>query len=720
MSIKNLLFSLSALAVAFGMVVTPVSAQSDAATMALINSLMSQIQMLQDQLGMTGTGTGISSAGACEFSGSLTIGSKGAQVTCLQQYLEANAYLVMPTGVAYGYFGDLTAAAVVKWQTANGISPTAPAFGPKSITKYKMLAAGPIGPGPGPIGAGTTCPNGNLLSNDCQPPAPETGIICPNGNLLSNDCQPTGGTDGGTDGDLTGGAGSIIDVDFVSGLNNEEVGEGEEDKEVAGIEIEASRESDIEIRALTLDFDAVSGVGTNDLDDYADEVSIWFDGEEVARVDASTFKDDDNFIRTITLDNGSIIRAGETSDLTVALTGLNNIDSLDLTDTWNVGFRSVRFVDGTGATITESSIGDLEATPDNNTTTGSAEREFSFESFSTSADVELKVREDDGAKVDGLEINNARTIAIDDSDDTDDEPVLAFTVTAEGGSDLLIDDFSVDFTSVGAGVGEIINSAEVLVNGDVLDSETIASSTATTTTVTFSDLDWLVLAGTTDDVIIRVDINNLGGAFTAGDTLVTDVNPNDAAWDVEDEEGDAVSATDKTGSATSETHSFYSDGLNILSGASDDATLFDNTSDVAGGEEGIYTIRFSVTAFGDSIYIPFGATIATSSVDTDDGISYTIEDGDGTAIMLNGAGLASTTATVTSSADTSGDYYVVNDSQTETFILKIDPLTPASSGSFRAQLHGINFNVGSAAVADTLQEALPAREFETEYISIDV
>ncbi len=200
--------------------------------------------------------------------------------------------------------------------------------------------------------------------------------------------------------------------------------------------------------------------------------------------------------------------------------------------------------------------------------------------------------------------------------------------------------------------------------------------------------------------------------------MSADVNPDDTAWDIEDEEGNDVAATDKTGAATSDAHVFYSQGIRIVS-VSEANDLKDTNGDTAGGEQGLFTIKFDVTAFEDDMYLPLGATISTSSVDTNDAISYVIENSDGTAQMLNAAGLASTTAAVSSTADTSGAYYLIEEGQTESFTLTVT-LTPAADGYFRAQLYGVNYNVTTADNADTMQTATPASDFETDFVDINV
>ncbi|MDO8569313.1 MAG: peptidoglycan-binding domain-containing protein [bacterium] len=81
------------------------------------------------------------------FNTNLTIGSTGTDVVALQTYLVNNGYLVMPAGVSKGYFGNLTRAAVARWQAANGITPAVGYFGPISrrtiATEMETVVATP-------------------------------------------------------------------------------------------------------------------------------------------------------------------------------------------------------------------------------------------------------------------------------------------------------------------------------------------------------------------------------------------------------------------------------------------------------------------------------------------------------------------------------------------------------------------------------------------------
>ena len=106
------------------MIVPVASAQTNADLQAQITALLAQIAALQAQLQTPSTGTPAS----CSFTRNLTMGSKGDDVKCLQQWLNANGYAVATTGAGSAgnetmTFGGLTRSALAKYQAAKGISP---------------------------------------------------------------------------------------------------------------------------------------------------------------------------------------------------------------------------------------------------------------------------------------------------------------------------------------------------------------------------------------------------------------------------------------------------------------------------------------------------------------------------------------------------------------------------------------------------------------------
>ncbi len=121
--------AVSTLVWAVGVAALPVaSAQSTTSVQAQITALLAQIAQLQAQLGTSSTATATASY---SFTKDLTLGSKGADVTALQQLLINKGDLTAVTAPT-GYFGTLTQSALAAFQSANGITPAAGYFGPKT------------------------------------------------------------------------------------------------------------------------------------------------------------------------------------------------------------------------------------------------------------------------------------------------------------------------------------------------------------------------------------------------------------------------------------------------------------------------------------------------------------------------------------------------------------------------------------------------------------
>ncbi|MBU6370707.1 MAG: peptidoglycan-binding protein [Patescibacteria group bacterium] len=151
--LKTLATSAVALAMTFSMVGMTV-AQAAALTSAQVSAIVSLLQSFGADAGtianveasLTGTPvvTTTTSAPAMTssytFTSDLTIGSKGAAVTALQNFLIAQGDL----GASYntGYFGSLTQAALAKFQAAEKISPAAGYFGPKTRAIVNGMAGG--------------------------------------------------------------------------------------------------------------------------------------------------------------------------------------------------------------------------------------------------------------------------------------------------------------------------------------------------------------------------------------------------------------------------------------------------------------------------------------------------------------------------------------------------------------------------------------------------
>lgn len=79
-------------------------------------------------------------------SSGLTVGSRGAEVKKLQEFLISHGYAnIIPAG-ATGYFGGQTRAALAAFQSANGISPAVGYFGPITRAKVNLIISGVSNP----------------------------------------------------------------------------------------------------------------------------------------------------------------------------------------------------------------------------------------------------------------------------------------------------------------------------------------------------------------------------------------------------------------------------------------------------------------------------------------------------------------------------------------------------------------------------------------------
>ena len=126
------------------------------AIIALLTSFGADSSTIANVQPLTGGTPSVpSTPSSTAFTKDLTVGSTGADVTALQNALKAAGYM---TANATGYFGALTKAGVIAWQTAKGVTPAAGYFGAKSRAAFG-----------GTVSTGTTGTTGTTST-----PAPAT------------------------------------------------------------------------------------------------------------------------------------------------------------------------------------------------------------------------------------------------------------------------------------------------------------------------------------------------------------------------------------------------------------------------------------------------------------------------------------------------------------------------------------------------------------------
>ncbi len=626
----------------------------------------------------------------------LKVGSSGSQVMSLQQTLNMTSCKVSVVGAgAPGYetmtFGPKTKSAVMCFQAANGLAADG-VVGPMTGAKLVVVSNGSIS-GNFPVGCtsaagyssvtGFPCASTSSLPAGCTSTAgysPQTGVKC-DGSSTNNG--------NGNSGSLSGGAGSVDTYSLSSGLNNEEVGEDEEDVKVAGLKIENSDDSDIRLTAVKLVFN--EGTAGSDFEDYADEVSVWLDDKEVARVDASDFNDDNDWTKNVSLDSDAVIDSGDTANLYVAISGVSNLDSADVGDTWTVDFTNVRFVDAQGASTTEDPA------------TGT--RTFSFETFAASADVELKITEAD------QDVNDTHVVQVDATSDTDDVELLSFNLEAEGDSDITIDSLPILLTTVettGDDPDDLITDLTLYADGEEIGSESTSTSNTTedvgqadsVETVVFDDLDYTIDAGKDVDFTVKATVVSIADTLDAGDSVYAtfgETQTDLATFDAEDESGENLADADKTGGVTGEAIYFYANGFtfDLTSTSAAVTTVGDAAAGTPTSDIGTFKLTYKLTAFGGDI-----------SIDKDCLEDQVNAADQGTEFTITNSGSNTTTCSVTSTADENpndSNAWVVRENDSETFTLTV-AATATADHFAKVYLSSINWD-------DDITDASPDQYF---------
>ncbi len=250
------------------------AAKADTTTdlQAQIAALMAQIEALK-----ASAGTSATASASATFSTDLTVGSKGADVTALQNWLIAKGFSI-PAG-ATGTFGAQTKAAVASWQASAGITPAAGYFGPKS-------------------------------------------------RAVANASAGTTGTTGGTTTTGLTGTGRFTGQSSLGDVSSD-LKEGDSETSVVGVSFDAT-DGDVAVQRVDATFEiANSGSQSANLNKYVSKVSVYLDGKKLASMDA-TAGDKDGRVWTMRFAGlNGVVKKGATGNLYVKVTPNATIDSAE-------------------------------------------------------------------------------------------------------------------------------------------------------------------------------------------------------------------------------------------------------------------------------------------------------------------------------------------------------------------------------------------------------
>ncbi|MDB5265304.1 MAG: baaA1 [Parcubacteria group bacterium] len=431
------------------------AAQADttSALQAQIASLLAQISSLQAQLGGSQTTTT-----SMMFTTDLTVGSTGASVTALQNWLISKGFTI--AAGATGTFGPQTKAALAAYQAANGISPAAGYFGP--VTRAKVNAS-----------AGTT----------------------------------TGGTTtGGTTstGPLSGGEGSIDNFKTIGALNT--TLNQADSQQVLGFEFKADG-SDLAVDRVNFDIVNTGSTGTIRPWGVFQTATLMNGNTTVGTVDLTNAN---NYSQDGTGANGNqqyrisfsglkdVVKMGNTVDYTLTLSTQNAISTTNAGGVYSVTLQSqaVRATDAAGIQQYAPSNA-IPAT----VTVGSG----------TSGSAVLST---------GSDNPQTTTVQGDTQNATTGITLNTFTIQAKN-SDLMLYSLPVQLaTSSGAVLPNMIRSLKLYQGSTLLDTETPTNMAGAATT-TFQNLNFKLAAGTTNSFKIVADINRIDGINFAEGSSVT-------------------------------------------------------------------------------------------------------------------------------------------------------------------------------------------------------
>lgn len=465
---------------------------------------------------------------------------------------------------------------------------------------------------------------------------------------------------------LSGSVGEIVRADWISSLNNEEVGEGQSNIKVAGLEIEAGQDSDIRLISAKLKLENTGGTSSFKPRDYMKSVSVYFAGSKVATIDASDLFDDtgNTWTKTVSLPDSAVVRMEDAEKLEFAVSALDVIDSNDHdSDAWQLTVVNVRFVDGQGAITTEDAQDDI----------GTETRAFDFDSFAGAADIELNLTKAS---------SHPDAAVVEVASESDTEGVLLFsgTLKNKGDEDVLVKELAFNIATLSANLEDVVNSLTLEIDGDDVQSIDPGSADCTSATVavcTFDDVDVDFNDGESKSVKLYAEVAASEGQ--EGAQVKASLTLSDAGNVVEDSNGDDISSGDKTGSVAGEYQEFRSYGIQVsLVSTAQSKTTGDNTPD-----QGEFVIKYSVTAFGGDVYVQ-------------EGCSGDLTSSGSAEFVLTSGGVASVSSSCTLQAadsriddDSAFGNFEVLEGETETFTLTV---VENGAGTFvNVRLEGIDW-----------------------------
>jgi hypothetical protein len=653
---KKTITTIAGLFLVAAMVPAMASATTNDEIIAQINALIAQ---LQAQGGTLSSPISFAQANnTCTFTKQLSLGMYDPEVLALQQLLnqtpdtQVASFGAGAPGSETDYFGERTRAAVIRFQNKYAgeiLAPMGLSYGSGivDLATRAQLHALCTPTGGVVLGASTEVPSSGT---------PTTVVTSTNG---SNTNYNNGTNNYG----LQGGAGNINVNDSSIDTDNQ-VNQGMTGK-VMGFRVEASG-SDVAITYLHLTFNNIDNSGSSKrFTRYADRVLVYMNGQVVGSANTADFSHDgDNYYGNIAIDNAIVhMGSGNKALFQIAVEGNQVIDSADTnSDNWQVQVSDIRYRDATNATFTSGYA--------------QVKSGINFVKLSASGQVSLHIYVDSTNP-------QAQSVQASTGATTRDVPMLAFRLNAQGTP---ITFQRLNFTANATGVNNVydmVDEFRLMHNGQILGTVTPSSGSQQSLQL---DNEYTIGQDSSDVFTLVAEVKRIGNGsgasnvFDQGDALTV----NFGSVDAQDMNGDNVYSGNITGSAYGNQQSFYAQGIQATYFNANVQSSYNGTSNIPSGQT--FTITYRMRAYGSTYYIPKQAVLG--SVLGNNGLSFNVLSSGaiapaGTVNVIVGS--------ITSSANTVGNYFELPDGSEQTFTIVI-AVNPATGGAAAAGMYSLQFN----------------------------
>ena len=514
----------------------------------------------------------------------------------------------MPAGVAYGYFGAVTKAALAKYQAEAGISPAVGYFGPITRARINAMATAP-GTTPGTTSTTPGCTGGALYSST-------TGALCTTTNTGS-----TGITTPGAEGTISATESSAGTVSTVY--------EGDDMAPLLGIKVEATG-SDMAVQRMKFDLDETAGSDTKFYNKAYKKLYVTEGGNVLASIDlnsSTVTKDGTDYFVTVSGFN-SVIPKGSSKTYLIKADAHETIDTTDAALTYTIAVASsgIRAVDGAGIDQYSGTTA-IIASPD------------IAASLIDSATLAVSLNSSSPKKTD--------MVCTGGTSENECDKVTALVMDIKAEKD------QVKITDLRVEVDETTGSAANVPTLYLYDGSTELDAASVVDAdddyATFSDIDYIVPKDTTKTLTVKVDVRGATGAKTGYTVAASSTD-----FTTENSLGDSVT---ESGTATGNELGFTYIGPEftlVSKSISTNGVPQDNDSGVALSTSTITaTFNIKVKAVGGALQFGINQATSTANAFVASTTGFTIFR-DGSADATIGSNATSTSITFPSTCSTTG------------------------------------------------------------------